>query len=126
MRRGNMLPRTLLPLFVLLLFGCQDDATGPATYEVDYQLVVIPAELNLMPGQSFQLSVMVEDDQGRLLPLPPGEEVTWGSSDPAVAKVAGDGTVLALREGGTNITAGCNGQCAWVTLRVVYPFAPKR
>lgn len=126
MRRSNMFPRTLLPLFVLLLFGCRDDATGPATYEVDYQLIVIPAEISLMAGQTFQFSVMVQDDQGRLLPLPPGDEVTWGSSDPVVAKVADDGTVLALAEGGVNITAGCNGQRAWANVRVVGYLPPGR
>ena len=126
MRRSEMTPRILLPLFALLLFGCWDDATGPAEDEADYQLIVVPEEVSIMPGQSVQLLALARDGQGRLLPLPPGDEVAWESSDPGVAEVTADGTVRALAEGRVSIKAGCKSYCAGAIVHVTYPYAPGR
>jgi uncharacterized protein YjdB len=65
---------------------------------------------------------MMKDGQGRLIPLPPGDDVAWGSSDADIAEVAADGTVLALADGQANITAGYNGQWASATVRVGNPY----
>jgi hypothetical protein len=119
MRRNSLFPRILLPLSVLLLFGCRDDATGiEEEYKAEFELIVVPEEVRLLSGQSFQLSVMLKDRQGRLLPLPPGDQVAWGSSDPDIAEVSDDGTVLALAAGHVEISADRNGQCVWATVQV--------
>ena len=104
MRRNRTFPWTLLPLLVLLMFGCRDDPTGPAEYGAVLELTIVPGEVNLLAGQAFQLSVMIKDGQGRLIPLPPGDDVAWGSSDAQIAEVAADGTVLALADGQANIS----------------------
>lgn len=128
MRASNTVPKILLPLFALLLFGCRGDTTGPAEYEseLQMQLVVVPGEVHIVAGQSFQLSAMVKDFEGRLFPLPPGDDPAWESSNPAIAEVSGDGKVIAFAEGQVHITAGCNGYCAGAIVYVSNPSAPGR
>jgi hypothetical protein len=110
MRRRNLLPKTLLPLFVLLLFGCQEDPTGPSEYDAGPRLVVIPEAAGMLIGQTLQLSALIRDQNGRVTDA--GHDTDWESSDSRVADVNEDGTVWALAEGHVTITAASNGHGA--------------
>lgn len=128
MRPGQLLRGILLPMAAVLLFGCRDNPTGPdefdAQFEAEFDLVVLPQEVRLEAGQSFKLSVMLKDRDGRMIPLPPGGAVAWASSDTEIVEVGEDGTLVARAEGLASITAGCDGRCAWATIYVTAPFSP--
>lgn len=122
MRRERwILGKTLTLVFLPLLFGCREDRSHPVGIKFDPQLVVVPEVVCLMAGEALQLSAFFEDDHGIFVPLPPGDAVSWESSNPAVAQVTKDGRVLALAEGEANITAGCRGYRATSMVRVSDP-----
>ena len=119
MRRARFLPKKLLALsLVPFIFGCADDPISPAGPEISARMTILPRVICLTAGQSIRMLAVMEDDQGRLFPLPPGGEVVWESSAPAVVQVFDDGTVLAVAKGEAAITAGCSGYCASATIRV--------
>lgn len=66
------------------------------------QVVVTPAEAQLDPGASMELSAETRDRRGNLLP---GREVSWSSADDRIATVDQEGRVEAFRPGAVEITA---------------------
>jgi Tol biopolymer transport system component len=73
------------------------------------------AELTLAEGTGRRLLVTLTDAQGNVLAP---RAVQWASNDPAVATVAGDGTVTALRWGVATITARVGERTATATISV--------
>ncbi len=83
--------------------------------------VVITSTIeSLKAGESARLSAAAHDAGGRKLDRP----ITWSSTVPDVATVAGDGQLMALKEGSTGITAECEGKRAGLVLKVIAVPAP--
>ncbi|MEZ4416514.1 MAG: Ig-like domain-containing protein [Gemmatimonadota bacterium] len=76
-----------------------------------------PASLELLPGQSIQLSAAVRDGAGKLTAPP----LTWFTMDDKVAKVSESGRVTALAPGETRIGVVANGVRGWASVRVIKP-----
>jgi uncharacterized protein YjdB len=107
--------KTTIVLLVLLplpvLHACSESPTDigkavtdskPVTQEMT-RLLLSPEILNLKPGQSAQLEVLLErrgPDLG-----PPDLEVVWSSSDPGVVSVSSNGEVTAHWEGDAMVSA---------------------
>ncbi|MBV9774373.1 MAG: Ig-like domain-containing protein, partial [Gemmatimonadetes bacterium] len=82
------------------------------------QLRVRPDSLDLLPGASADLNALALDAQGNLLS---GRPVAWLSSDPSVATVGSNGTVVGRTDGTATITATVEGIAASATVRVRVP-----
>ncbi|MGE3616220.1 MAG: Ig-like domain-containing protein [Gemmatimonadales bacterium] len=65
-------------------------------------VVLSPAAVSLMPGQTQLIDPTVKDAAGNVLT---GVTVTWSSSAPAVATVAASGTVTAVAQGSATVSA---------------------
>ncbi|WP_439643263.1 beta strand repeat-containing protein, partial [Gemmatimonas sp.] len=78
-------------------------------------VIVSPSQSALTVGQTLRLTVQVTDDNGTLLT---GRPVTFLSSNGAVARVAGDGTVTASAPGSTVISAFSEGRSGTATVTV--------
>jgi hypothetical protein len=89
------------------------------------ELIMDFAALVLAPGQSTRLGVTLRQDGVNYRTLPPnpagwpeGTDITWTSSNTAVASVANDGVVTALSAGRAVIAAAVEGQTVNATLEV--------
>jgi len=76
---------------------------------------VTPSSRDLLVGQSVQLSAQALDAQGNALT---GRQVTFTTSNPAVASVSSAGVVTALTSGSVLITATSEGKNAVATIAV--------
>ncbi|MEP6688663.1 MAG: Ig-like domain-containing protein [Gemmatimonadales bacterium] len=85
---------------LILLAAC--GGTGPTDDPDVAEVVVAPATATVESGGQVQLTATLKDAGGRTLT---GRTVTWSSSDPTVATVAGDGAVTGVAEGPATITA---------------------
>ena len=119
------------PILVPLLAACGGDSvTAPETQEggevtavaVDPSsarsaaTVVSPNLVDIAPGATVRLLAL--DASGKAV------RASWSSSAPAVASVAGDGTVTALAAGTAIVTAASRGGSASATVRVTAPVSP--
>ncbi|MBK8246597.1 MAG: Ig-like domain-containing protein [Gemmatimonadetes bacterium] len=99
-----------------------DGKSGSATLSVRLPPVsTVTATLgvtSLQPGQTTQATVVLRDAAGNTLT---GRQVTWASSNAAVATVNGAGLVTAVAAGQAQITATSEGKSAAVTLTVIPP-----
>jgi uncharacterized protein YjdB len=78
------------------------------------------APTSVLPGQSVQATAQAVDAAGAPLP---GREISWSSSNNAVASVSSTGLVTALSVGTTNIVATSEGRSGQVTFTVRSPIA---
>ena len=83
-------------------------------------VMVSLASPSISVGQTTQTSAVLKDAHGNVLQ---GRALTWASSNPLIASVAGDGMVSALGVGSTSITATSEGQSGSVLLTVTPPVA---
>ena len=93
--------RTLVPLAILLACGEDHGATAlppPGSNAVR----ITPSVVELTPGATRSLDVVVTDADGRPIASP---NVTWNSTAPSVATVDGGGTVTAVTVGSTRVIA---------------------
>lgn len=72
----------------------------------EYTITVTSPSPTIAVGQTVQLEATVVDSDGSTVP---DAEVVWGSSNPAVARVASDGSAEALVVGVTTIGASYKG-----------------
>jgi uncharacterized protein YjdB len=79
------------------------------------RVVVSPNQLTLIPGQTAQLSVAVNDSAGNVLT---GRTVTYTSSDPAIATVSSAGLVTAVAQGSAQIEVASEGVKSSVAVTV--------
>jgi len=91
-----------------------EQATEPRSSSVA-SVTVSPSEMALLVGQSQALTATARDQAGNQLA---GRSVTWATSAPAVATVAGDGTVTGVGAGSAIITATSEGKSASATVSV--------
>ncbi len=76
-----------------------------ATGGTPVSLAILPAVVNLVPGQVFPLSVLGLDAQGRYILLPAATSVQWSTDDASVVNLQSDGVLRALAPGSTMATA---------------------
>jgi serine/threonine protein kinase/alpha-tubulin suppressor-like RCC1 family protein/uncharacterized protein YjdB len=84
-------------------------------------VTITPATLTLAVGKSGQLTAGLKDARGGAIRE---RDVTWTSSDPAVAGVSPAGLVTATRGGSVTITATSDGVKGAATITVPAPAAP--
>ena len=77
---------------------------------------VSPATARITVGENTQLQAVPVGQQGEPLP---GREVSWSSSDDAVARVSGQGVVTAVAAGTATIRASSEGQVGVSIVTVV-------
>lgn len=68
--------------------------------------------LTMLAGTEFRLIATLDPTDATVT------DITWNSSDPTVATVGTDGTVIALKSGTTNVTATCTGKTATCVVTV--------
>lgn len=81
---------------------------------------VTPKQSTLYVGNAVQLNATLRDGHGDLIA---GRDVSWSSSDAAVAPVDDEGVVTAVGAGTTAITAASEGQNGSATVVVLEPVA---
>ena len=102
------------PRLAQVLFGCSltilsfsalscgdDDSSGPSEDPVA-TVTVTPAAGTIAPGETLQLEAAARDAAGGTLT---GRDITWSSSDEAVATVSEAGLVSGVADGEATITA---------------------
>ena len=110
-------------LTVLLLFaansGCSSDKpapTAPSTAATTTGLVIYGAPTASMGvGQTVHLTAVQTYSDGTRLTV---TNIAWSSSAPAIASVAGDGSVMALSDGSATITVSLPGLSTSAIIRV--------
>src|SRR2546426_2526492 len=101
--------------------GKTDNATVTVTAVPVASVVVTPAVASVPVGGAVQLSATTKDSVGNVLT---GRQVTWASSNSAVAATSGSGLVTAVAAGVATITATSEGKSGIATVTVtVVPVA---
>lgn len=101
--------------------GVASSASGTAVLTVGQQASSIQLSataVQLVRGTSDKVTASVVDARGNPVA---GQSVTWASGDQAVATVGADGTITAVAEGQTQVTATSGGLTAAVAVTVVGP-----
>ena len=84
--------------------------TGSATVNVTARpasaVIVSPGQVTIFAAQTVQLSAIVTDDRGQVLP---GQQVTFSSSSSQIATVSASGLVTGVSTGSVTITAVSDG-----------------
>src|SRR5687767_10873761 len=96
----------LCATFTLCLVACNSAAGPPRDPDTQIEVDVTPGEVSVRVGEKAQLTVTIEDAEGRPVDDMP---VAWTSSDPAIAAVDGDGEVLGRAVGSAQIVATVDG-----------------
>ena len=107
--------RTLLPLVILLACGEDHGVTGAPPLGTN-AVRVMPRVVELTPGETHSLDVVVTDATGRPISSP---AVNWSSTTPAVATVNGGGTVTAVTVGSTRVIARTDAGSDTADIRVI-------
>jgi uncharacterized protein YjdB len=94
-------------LMLLATLACADSSEPLPPRDAVAVVQVAPEQRALLVGETVTLSATPRDAAGRALT---GRTVTWQSSDVAIANVAADGRVTALRVGTTTLRATSEGK----------------
>jgi Big-like domain-containing protein len=110
----------------ILLTGCgggdEDGPIAPPAPVAVATVTVTPAQLDLIVGETAQLTVVLADASGATLT---GRTVTYASADAAIATVSNTGLVTATGKGGATITVTSEGRTGTSAATVLLPdFAP--
>jgi hypothetical protein len=105
-------PRARRALIPLLLAACGSDSTGPSA-EVGSVSVTTP-QATIAVGGTVQLAASILSTTGSVLP----GDVTWSTSDEAVASVSPSGLVTGVKPGTSVISAAAGGHSGSVTITV--------
>ena len=100
------------------MIGCGGGTEPPPTPPPVAQVIVSPANLELITGQSGNLSVEIRDATGKPLS---GRAVAWASSDQAVATVSQQGVVTAVAAGTATVNATSEGKSGSAQVAVSPP-----
>ena len=95
--------------------------SGSATVTVDQQVSAVevtPATSILLPNATLQLAAEAQDANGHAVA---GSEVSWASSDTAVAVVDATGLVMGVSVGQVEVSATSSGTAGRAQLEVVEP-----
>ena len=106
--RGRLRRLRRLPALMLsVALGCAEATDILSTRDVVAAVEVAPERRELAVGETVMLAATPRDAAGRPLT---GRSVNWRSSDVAIANVAADGRVTALRVGTTTLFATSEGK----------------
>src|SRR5687768_2842951 len=100
----------------LVAAGCSDAAAPPPAPDPTAQVIVTLPQPGLAVGFSIQATDTVKDANGAILT---GRNVTWSSSNTAVAKVTQNGVVTAVSRGTAEIRATSGEKTGFATVGVV-------
>ena len=100
--------------------------SDPKGQDVDFNnseaIVNISVPLNAITLNKTALTMLAGTEFRLIASLDPADatvtDITWNSSDPSVATVGTDGTVIAVKSGTTNVTATCSGKTATCVVTV--------
>ena len=113
--KSRWLPVAALPLFLTACDG-SEPGTGPGPDDsAPASIRLSPERLFLLPDSTQTLVATVRNARGDVL----ATNVTWASANEAVATVATDGTVRAVSNGSTSISARAGTVSASVETRVL-------
>ena len=113
---SRTLAGTALLLAMVSLAGCGgDDPSGPAPPTVA-SVTPGPRNASLAVGETLQLSPMLRDAAGNLLP---SQDASWSTSAAEIATVSETGLVTAVAEGPVTITAASGSLSGSATVSVV-------
>lgn len=85
-------------------------------------LVVSPSRATIRVGDALQLSTILRDANGNVLPLPSAGSFSYSSSNPALATVSSSGRVTGMATGGpVTITVNVSGRSATTSITVGPP-----
>jgi Bacterial Ig-like domain (group 2) len=121
--RAISMSRTAAMFLVLALAGaCSDDPTGPSLDPgvgrgSPASMTLVPLGATIAPGESIRLDARLLDQAGRAMS---GVEISWRSSDNAVAVVSAAGEVFGHRPGRALITASARGKSQTSTIQVQF------
>ena len=120
---GEVTMRTLLTLSMVvslsgLLEACSSTPTGSSGSADPGVVTVTPNVAALARGASLRLTAALKASDGTS-GIPP--DLTWRSSDPAIASVASGGMVLGVKAGRVQILAEANGITGAASVTVVEP-----
>ena len=109
----------LLAIFMLFIASCDGRGIGENSSQ-PLQDESIPLEVTYIAFESNSdlLIAVGETDGRRANTRPPGGTIIYESEDPDIATVDAEGNVTGLKDGGTTITATCNGLSASYNLYV--------
>jgi hypothetical protein len=109
-------------LFWIVASCGSDGGTGLAAPEVA-TITVTPASSTLAPGGAVQLQAAIQDEAGGTLS---DREITWSSSDNAVATVSSTGLVTGVAAGSATVTVASEGKSGTAAVLVHVPVASVR
>jgi len=119
-RLWSIVPRTVLGMTALI--GCggggEGDVTGPPGPAPVATVTVSLGAGTLTVGENTQATATLRDASGTALT---GRQVSWSSSNTAVASVSSQGLVTAVGEGAAQITASSEGKSGQAALTVNPP-----
>jgi hypothetical protein len=109
-----------IALLVCGIISCgSDGGTGLDVPEVA-TVTVTPASSTIAPGGTVQLQAAIQDEGGSTLS---DREITWSSSDNAVATASSNGLVTGVAGGSATITGTSEGKSGTATVVVETPVA---
>lgn len=114
-RVGRLFLNTYFLLVTVILIGCGGQSSGGGTQLENPQIALLPSKASISPGERIAYSAAISNgSSGRKIVVP----VEWHSSNPGVATVDGQGQVVAVAAGMTEITASVEGATASADLGV--------
>jgi hypothetical protein len=108
--------RSWIPVVGLLALGAAACDQTPVSLPEAENIVVTPANSEVMLGEATTVSAQVVDQRGNVVR---DAQPTWTSADPSVAGVTSDGFVTARSVGSTTLTASYGGLTSSVEVTVV-------
>jgi hypothetical protein len=89
------------------VFGSPSNVASGSTKSRVATVTVAPASASIAVGAAVTLSAIVKDAQGNVMT---GRNISWSTSNPAVATIDPTGVVTGLGAGSATITAACAGK----------------
>ena len=109
-----------LTILVCGLVSCGGDGETSLAVPVVATVTVTPPSSTIAPGATVQLQAVIQDADGATLA---DREITWSSSDNAVATVSSAGLVTGVAAGSATITGTSEGTRGTATVAVKVPVA---
>jgi hypothetical protein len=104
----------------LAMLACDSDAArlNAPLGAIKAGLTIVPAVIELTAGSTLVLEVIVRDETGAIIP---GKDVTWESTNAAIASVTHTGMVTAVSTGNASVIATSGSLADTAEVRVTPP-----